>query len=197
MNHLRGADRLRSVPRPLLWLPLLLVMGCALFEPRDSEPPLDTDPVDWLPPRTPAAVLANLGAVMEALDPVLYEELLADSAWARPFQFTGDPAASGANTDWGLAEELQVWQALTDQHHNAAADPRLALARTDSLLAGDSASYTADYLLELAGTRYAGTLRMTLSRSLRTGDWAIHHWEDWGADSLASWTQLKQGFLWR
>jgi hypothetical protein len=191
----RGADRHRSVPRPLLLLPLLA--GCALFEPRGSEPPLDTDPVDWRPPRTPDAVLANLDAVVEALDPALYEELLADSAWALPFQFSGDPAASGGDTRWGLEEELQIWQALTDQHHGAAAEPRLSLTRTDSLFAGDSASYTADYLLDLADSRYAGTLRLTLSRSLRTGDWAIHHWEDWGADSLSSWTQLKQGFLWR
>lgn len=193
----RGADRLRSVPRPLLLLAPLLVAGCALFEPRGSEPPLDTDPVDWRAPRTPDAVLANLDAVVEALDPALYEELLADSAWARPFRFTGDAAFGDGATDWGLDEELAVWQALTDQHHGTAAEPRLDLARTDSLFAGDSASYTADYLLDLAATRYAGTLRLTLSRSLRTGDWAIHHWEDWGADSLVSWTQLKQAFLWR
>lgn len=198
----RGAGPHRPASRPFLFLGLLVACGCALFEPRDSRRPDEGEELDWRPPISPDAVLENLGTVVQALEPGLYEELLADSGWARSFRFVGDAAASGGETHWGLEEELGAWQRLTDQYRAAEVRPLLSLLRTDSLLAGDSASYSVDYRLDfpasadqLAGS-YAGTLRLTLSRSLRTGDWAIHLWEDWGADSLASWTQLKQAFLW-
>lgn len=197
----RGAGRLRSAAR-LALLSLLLTGGCALFEPRDSQRPDEGEAIDWLPPLSPNAVLTNLATVVEALEPHLYQELLADSGWVRPFRFVADPAVSVPEPSWGLEEELTCWQALSDRFLAEQTLPALALLRTDSLLGGDSASYTADYRLDFpagqtqAAAAYAGTLRLALSRNGRTGNWAIHRWEDWGGDSLASWTQLKRGFLW-
>lgn len=198
----RGAGHARPVSRLLVLPVLLAACGCALFEARESARPDEGEELDWRPPINPDAVLQNLHTVVTALEPSLYEELLADSGWTQVFRFVGDPAASGGVRDWGLDEELEAWQRLTDQYNAAQVQPVLHLTRTDSTLAGDSASYTADYWLSFpasAGspaTQVAGTLRLALSRSLRTGDWAIHLWEDQGADSLSSWTQLKQAFLW-
>lgn len=188
-------------------LPLRLFLatalaGCALFEPRDSQQPDDGDHLAWRPPISPDAVLANLATVVAALEPVVYGELLADSGWTRPFRFVADPAVAGQGLSWGLEEELAAWQRFCDHYEALQARPSLHLLRTDSLTAGDSASYTADYRLALPASAgrsdeaWAGTLRLGLSRNLLNGDWAIHRWEDWGADSLPSWTQLKQVFLW-
>ena len=180
----------------------MLTAGCALFSPRGSESPDDGETINWLPPLSPDAVLVNFAAVVAVLEPHLYEELLADSGWTWPFRFVADPASAGQTPTWGLEEELTCWQRLSDQHLASQTLPTLLLQRTDSLLAGDSASYTADYHLAfpagqaLEAADYAGTLRFSLSRNLSTGNWAIHRWEDWGADSLPSWTQLKQAFLW-
>jgi len=188
------------LPLCLLW-PLLLG-GCALFDPRGSERPDDGEDLDWRPPISPGAVMENLATVVEALEPVLYGELLADSAWALPFRFVPDPAAGLDGMPWGREDELACWQRLCDQYQAAQVHPALLLTRTDSLAAGDSASYTAAYRLDIPASAgnpaaaYGGLLRLSFSRSLLTGDWAIHRWEDWGADSLASWTQLKQEFLW-
>lgn len=198
----RGAGHFRPASRPFAFLGLLLICGCALFEPRGSQHPDDGEDLDWRPPLSPDAVLQNLGTVVGALEPTLYEELLADSGWVSAFRFVGDEAASGGDRIWGLEEELGAWQRLTDQYNADQVRPTLQLMRTDSTLTGDSASYTADYWLQFpaaagrAAAQYAGTLRLGLSRNQRTGDWAIHVWEDWGADSLSSWTQLKQAFLW-
>jgi hypothetical protein len=198
----RSGRRRSSLPLRLFPLLLLAWGGCALFEPRGSERPDHGVDVDWRPPISPDAVLQNLATAVGALEQNLYPELLADSGWARPFQFVADPAGAGGATAWGLEEELACWQRLCDHYDAAQILPALALARTDSLTSGDSASYTATYRLDfpaapsLEAASYAGTLRLSLSRNLRTGDWAIHRWEDWGGDSLSSWTQLKQVFLW-
>jgi hypothetical protein len=179
----------------------ILGNGCALFEPRASEHPEDGDPdLDWLPPISPSAVLDNLHGAVEALEANRYPELLADEGWSRAFQFVPDPAAAGAA--WGRLEEQSAWQRLCDHYQALQVQPLLQLMRTDSLVAGDSASCTADYVIHFpagagtAASSYSGRLHMAFSRREDTGDWAIHRWEDTGSDSLPSWTQLKQAFLW-
>jgi len=180
---------------------MLAAMGCALFDPRASEHPDDDGgEVDWLPPISSTAVLNNLHGAVEALEQNRYPELLADGGWSQSFRFVPDLAAG--LSAWGREEEVAAWQRLCDHYDALQVRPMLQLLRTDSLVTGDSATCTADYLLELpasqgaAASRYSGSLSMSFSRRADTGDWAIHRWEDLGSDSLPSWTQLKQAFLW-
>lgn len=204
IESLRGRGT-RPVPRPLPFLALtLLAAGCGLFEPRATEAPDDTTGAIGRPPLSPSDVIHNLRAAVQAADVELYSQALADSSWRDEFRFVADPAlALDGQSVWGYDEEVAAWRNLADQLELADAPaPRLSFSSADSTLFGDSASFSADYFLELDPDRepfdgvWSGTLRFTFSRHPETGDWAIHRWEDWSSDSTAGWTRLKQEFLW-
>lgn len=202
--HDRGTSPSRLVPRSLLLVALALALGCGLFEPRDVEAPDEGTGALGRPPLSPGDVIHNLQEAVRAKDVELYRSALADSGWRESFHFVADPAlALDREGDWGYDEEVAAWRNLCAQLELVDSPaPVLALSSADSTQFGDSASFGADYFLELdpqrdgLGGTWAGTLRLALSRHPGTGDWAIHRWEDWSADSTAGWTRLKQEFLW-
>jgi hypothetical protein len=197
----RGAGA--SLAPRLVALAGLLLAGCALFEPREVEAPGGDGGPSGRPPLSPSDVIHNLHAAVQAADPQLYASALADSGWRQGYRFLADPALAPEGGFWGRDEELAAWRNLCERLQlTGAVAPRLALIASDSTLFGDSASYSADYLLQLdaslatLGSRWAGSLRFVLSRHPQSGDWAIHQWEDWSADSSGGWTRLKQEFRW-
>jgi hypothetical protein len=186
----------------------MLIGGCELFEPRDSETPITEGEGNWLPPLNPTAVIHNWQEAVSRLDRSNYMTVYSDENWPEAFRFY--PDASHAGTDemqnWNRDTEFLYWDNLVAHMEGRGSFARhdLTYTSTDSMLFGDSAivSGTYDFILEHGlhdmPERFFGHMTLAFSRHLENGDWAITRCEDESVDSLASWSVLRsEFFLWQ
>ena len=181
----------------------LLLFGCELFAPRDSEPPIDiSDPYTWKPPTSPEIVLENLSNAFPAHKINYYLDVLGDSPEREPsFLFIPDQGVASAQPgvfdNWGFAEEenfvTKLFQSLNedglqrleweveqlspiDDRFEIITDYRLTLSYEESLA-------------PLPGV-FKGQATLTL---VQNNDllYEIYTWQDIKSDTLPCWSDLK------
>ncbi len=182
---------------------LLLFSGCELFEPRESEPPINTsDPYGWKPPTSPEIVLENLANAFPAHKLNYHLDVIRRSEDTdQSFVFLPDQGVAslqpGVFETWGYVEEenfiTKLFQLLTedglqrlewqldqlspiDDHYEIIANYQMTLSYQETLtpLPG-----------ELSGQ---ATLTLVPNNDLL---YEVVVWQDTKSDTLPCWSDLK------
>ena len=187
---------------PVILFAGILIEGCGLFDPRDSEAPSQSS-LNFRPPTDPAIVIANLQSAIEQKSVANYVSCFADaSKGAPPFVFipSADAAAAYAGTlgSWSLQEEQEYFQNIIARS-NQQAYATLALTLKTTTVTSDSVVSAYDYVLvfEHNDTGFPRTARGSLQFTLRedaTNFWMIQRWVDFKTTSDISWSHFKGKF---
>jgi len=183
---------------------LMLIMGCELFTPRDSEPPIDAiDPYAWLPPTSPEFVLQNLSNSFPANKLNYHLDVLANEPeTGTSFLFFPDQGVAssqpGVFDNWGYVEEENFITKLF-QSLNAEGLQRLEFEMEMLLPIEDRYEIIADYELTLSyqesQTPLPGNIKGQATLTLvQNADllYEISVWQDYkSVDTLPCWSDLK------
>lgn len=178
-------------------------MGCELFTPRESDPPIDVlDPYAWMPPTSPEIVLQNLSNAFPAHKQNYHLDVLANNEEAGPrFLFFPDQGVAssqpGVFDSWGYAEEenfaAKLFQSLDE-------DGLQRLVWTVDQLSpiDDKYEIITDYSITLSYQDNEATLprqlegQATLTLVQNTDLlYEVAVWQDLKLDSLPCWSDLK------
>jgi len=180
-----------------------MLSACELFTPREPDPPINiSDPYAWKPPTSPEIVLENLANAFPAHKINYFLDVLSQSEEAGVgFTFIADPGEAslqGSIFDvWGYPEEekfiTQLFQMLSEDGFQ-----RLDWFDDQLNPNGDYYEIVANYQLSLAYSESGSALPSLLKGQatltiIQNADllYEISSWQDFAADSLASWTELK------
>ncbi len=181
----------------------LLLAGCELFTPRESEPPLDTsDPYAWKPPTTPEIVLDNLSNAFPAHKSNYLLGVLGNDPEAEiKFSFIPDEtvrnAQPGVFAPWGYEEE-EVFIIKLFQFLNPDDLQHLAWQVEQISPIDDRYEIIAEYQLTLSylenkaplPTQIKGQATLTLVQNTDLL-YEISIWQDLKSDTLPCWSNLK------
>ncbi|NQV50824.1 MAG: hypothetical protein HQ507_10015 [Candidatus Marinimicrobia bacterium] len=183
---------------------LMLLVGCELFTPRESEPPIDgTDPYAWLPPTSPEIVLLNLSNAFPANKVNYHLDVLANDLETEvTFMFFPDQSVASAQEgvfdNWGYEKEENFITKLF-QSLNAEGLQRLEFEIEQLLPIEDHYEIVTDYQLTLSYQEtqtplpglFKGQATLTL---VQNADllYEISVWRDYKTiDTLPCWSDLK------
>lgn len=178
-----------------LFILILLLAGCELFDTRDPQSPAG-DQGSWETPQQPRDVLTNLGLSLFEKNAANYlRSFDADS-----FLFIADPAVQQQQPSiagWDYAREQSHINSLFSEG-SLPSDSAVfvVFTQTDETVLGDSAQVIASYSLtaQLALAGRPGDMRGESQfwfRVGREGYWVISRWTDLRTESEASWSDLK------
>ena len=159
---------------------VLLLTGCELFTPRDSEPPIDVlDPYAWVPPTSPEIVLQNLANAFPAHKLNYHLDVLGNSdETGTSFTFFPDQGVAssqpGVFDNWGYVEEENL--SPIDDRYEIITDYHLTLSY------GESETPLPEQL--------KGQATLTLIQNVDLL-YEISIWQDLKSDSLPCWSDLK------
>ncbi len=183
-------------------LSVLVLMGCELFTPRESEPPVgELDPYAWMPPTSPEIVLQNLSNAFPAYKQNYHLDVLANDESGGTFTFFPDQGVAssqpGVFDNWGYVEEenfiTKLFQSLNqdglqrlewDVEQLSPIDDRYEIIADYSL----TLSYEEDQV-PLPG-QIKGQATLTLIQNVDLL-YEISVWQDIKSDSLPCWSDLK------
>ncbi len=181
----------------------LALVGCDLFQTRVPEVPSEGgDPYAWTPPTEPSLVLTAITRAFQGRHKEDYLNLLAvESDTSQGFTFIPDPQVAQQQgslfADWGMAEEEAFIHNLFEQL-DANTDQQFFWEHTR--IDGGTPEYTVvtDYQIRLSYSSLRQTLpaemagRAEMVVRLGPGNfYQIYTWRDIGADSVASFSELK------
>ena len=189
-----------SQPQLLLTIALLCAEGCALFEPREPEPPAQTS-LDYTPATVPGIVISNLKNAVAQKNVENYIRNFSDPAVSgREFIFvpSADASSNYPNVrDWTYADERGYFQNLVAKEDGFST---LTLIPKDSLLSAAEASYNFDYVFTFQHTDAAtfpttarGTLQFVLAPD-GNNIWSIYQWSDFSTSPDITWSAFKGKF---
>jgi hypothetical protein len=185
--------------RRILLSVFLLILGCGLFELRESEDP-SPGGGDWVFPDSAYKVLDNLTSAVNAFNLVNYLSCL-DTV---DFEFVADEALRSGPTghlymDWGYDREQEATDELFSALDYGAQVPIFLLIFYSPADSGPSTyRYTASYELSVSfsdgrAVFAAGSSDFHLNRN-PSGLWSLERWMDFRMDSLTpSWAEVKAG----
>ncbi len=178
-------------------------MGCELFTPRESEPPIGiSDPYAWRPPTSPEIVLENLSNAFPAQKLNYHLDVLShDLGSGVSFLFIPDQGVAssqpGIFDNWGYTEEESFITKLF-QTLNGDGLQRLDWQIDRLSPTGDQYEIIADYQLTMSylegnallPNKVSGQATLTL---VQNADllYEISTWQDLKSDTLSCWTDLK------
>jgi hypothetical protein len=184
-------------------LTLLLLEGCELFTPRDSEPPIDIqDPYGWVPPTSPEFVLQNLANAFPAHKLNYHLDVLGNSdETGDVFAFFPDQGVAtsqpGVFDNWGYVEEENF---ITKLFESLAPEGLQRLEWDIEQLSpiNDRYEIITDYQLTLSygesetplPTQLKGQATLTLIQNVDLL-YDISVWQDLKSDTLPCWSDLK------
>ncbi len=182
---------------------LVLLMGCELFTPRESEPPIgSTDPYGWIPPTAPEFVLQNLSNAFPANKLNYHLDVLANEVEpGASFLFFPDQGVAssqpGVFDNWGYVEEENFITKLF-QSLNAEGLQRLDFELEQLSPIENRYEIITDYELTLSyqesQTPLPGHLKGQATLTLvQNADllYEISVWQDLKSDTLPCWSDLK------
>lgn len=187
----------------LITMFLFTLSACELFTPREPDPPINiSDPYAWRPPTSPEIVLENLANAFPAHKINYFLDVLSQNEEPGPgFTFIADPGVASSQPGvfdvWGYTEEekfiTQLFQILSEDGFQ-----RLDWLEDQLNPDGDHFEIVANYQLSLAYSEDGSSLPSLLKGQatltiIQNADllYEISSWQDFAADSLASWTELK------
>jgi len=182
---------------------MVLLIGCELFTPRESEPPIDaTDPYAWLPPTAPEVVLQNLSNAFPANKTNYHLDGLSNNHETEMiFSFRPDERVRNLQPSvfepWGYPEEenfiTKLFQRLNDDGLQ-----RLDWEIDQILPTDDQYVIVADYQLTLSYVESNETLPSQINGQatltlVQNEDqlYEVLIWQDYKPDSLPCWSDLK------
>ena len=184
-----------------LLLCLLCIVGCNIFETRDTEPPTQSGS-DFRPPTVPEIVVSNLQSAIAQRNTTNYISCFADpTRSSHPFRFV--PSA-GANAQypsvfasWTYPDEQSYFQNLV-----ARGSPNgysnLLLVQKSAVVSADSVVYSYDYTFTFEHTEsgFPTTAQGNLQFSLAAdnGSWVIYAWSDYKTTNDVTWSSFKGKF---
>jgi len=182
---------------------ILLLTGCELFTPRDSEPPIDVlDPYAWVPPTSPEIVLQNLANAFPAHKLNYHLDVLGNNdETGVAFAFFPDQSVAssqpGVFDNWGYVEEENFITKLFEELNNEGLQ-RLEWENTDFLPLDDRFEIITNYHLTLSyggsetplPEQFKGQATLTLVQNVDLL-YEISVWQDLISDTLPCWSDLK------
>lgn len=205
MNRLGGNECRRGTLRTAiaLLLPLMVLEGCSLFEPRDPEQPSQSSS-DFLPPTTPEIVITNLQSSIAQKKIQNYVSCFSNpSVSGRVYTFvpSGDAAAlfPGVLNSWTYTEEqVYMTNLIAKAVPNGFSD--LALTSPSTEVYADSVIYSSDYVLTFQHTEAGfpstarGHLQFAIGVDNSTQQWSIYRWLDFKTTPDITWSSFKGRF---
>ncbi|MCF7921176.1 MAG: hypothetical protein K9M55_00595 [Candidatus Marinimicrobia bacterium] len=184
-------------------LAMLLLAGCELFTPRESEPPIDVlDPYAWIPPTSPEMVLQNLANAFPAHQLNYHLDVLGNNdETGVAFVFLPDQGVSssqpGVFDNWGYVEEENFITKLFDVLKEDGFQ-RLDWEIEQLSPIDDRYEIITDYHLTLSygesetalPTQLKGQATLTLVQNIDQL-YEISVWQDLKSDTLPCWSDLK------
>jgi len=182
---------------------LLLLAGCELFTPRESEPPIDVlDPYAWIPPTSPEMILQNLANAFPAHKLNYHLDVLGNNdETGVAFAFLPDQGVSssqpGVFDNWGYVEEENFITKLFEVL-NQDGFQRLVWEIEQLSPIDDRYEIITDYYLTLSygesetplPTQVKGQATLTLVQNIDQL-YEISVWQDLKSDTLPCWSDLK------
>ncbi len=185
----------------LTLLYVMLLFGCELFTPRDSEPPIDiSSPYIWKPPTSQEIVLENLSNAFPAHQVNYYLDVLSyNPELGTEVRLIPDESVRSSQPDvfdvWGFPEEekfiTKLFQSLSEDGLQ-----RLEWDVEQSSLIDNK--FIADYSLTLSyresETPMPGQLKGQAILTLTQNPdllYEISIWQDIKSDTLPCWSDLK------
>jgi hypothetical protein len=183
MRRYSGRRAIRNAALALPAAVLLLAAGC-LFEPRDPEPPAGEEGGDWIVPKSPKDVFANLVTGLSAAGNSNYERSLADDFTFIPRDQDRLQFPDGTFDGWTKAVEMSILDRIKGDYQGGRAsqygDENGAFPKEDVQVG--TAEFEGPYRWTLDrgdGSEpevYSGTARFFLRQG--TAGWVIYRWED-------------------
>jgi len=182
---------------------VLILAGCELFTPRDSEPPIDVlDPYAWVPPTSPEFVLQNLASSFPAHKLNYHLDVLGNSdETGASFAFFPDQGVAssqpGVFDNWGYVEEenfiTKLFESLSVEGFQRLEWEIEQLSPID-----DRYEIITNYHVTLSygdsetplPTQLKGQATLTLVQNVDLL-YEISVWRDLKSDSLPCWSDLK------
>jgi len=182
---------------------IILISGCELFTPRDSEPPIgSSDPYAWKPPTAPETVLENFSSAFPAHKLNYHLDGLSfDPDGDAGFVFFPDQGVAvsqpGVFDAWGYDQEenfiTKLFQVLDENDLQ-----RLDWTLVQSSSLEDRHEIIADYEISFAYVETRGALpdklggQATLTLVQNTDLlYEVSVWQDLKNDTLPCWSDLK------
>lgn len=186
-------------------LPLLLIVGCSLFDTRPPETPI-TAGSNFEPPTSPSIVLRNLESALISANAGDYRKCFSDTTQGLPsFVFTassqGLASAPSTFANWKIDdEELYAQNIFAELQKGELASVTFTPSDVTGVPIADSVGFTASYIVRFPHTRTnvqqvaEGTLQFTFRQS-RKNEWYISSWRDIVAENKTSWSVIKARFV--
>jgi len=180
-----------------------ILLGCELFIPRESEPPINTaDPYGWKPPTSPEIVLENLANAFPSHKLNYHLDVISHSQdGGETFSFFPDQGVAslqpGIFDTWGYIEEenfiTKLFQSLNEDGLQRLEWQVEQLSPID-----DRYEIIANYQMELSYHEgqallpgsLGGQATLTLIQNLDLL-YEISIWQDLKSDTLPCWSDLK------
>lgn len=182
---------------------MLVLAGCELFTPRESEPPIDTlDPYAWVPPTSPEIVLQNIANSFPAHKINYHLDVLGNSnETGVSFAFFPDQGVAtsqpGVFENWGFDEEENFITKLFETLNEDGLQ-RLEWEVEQLSPIDDRYEIITDYSLTLSygetdaplPPQLKGQATLTLVQNVDLL-YEISVWQDLKSDTLPCWSDLK------
>jgi len=180
---------------------LVIFSGCATRTPEEP----DTGRSSFLPPTSPATVLANMRNAVIEKNTENFMLCLSDATTRSRYPYVFEPSSevraryASLFTGWGLSSERQASLSLMSRLPQGT-NPSLEYVNTNTAFSSpDSAVYVTDYILiaqhgiTSIPTTLTGTMVLTISPET-SGLWSISSWKDAKRTSdtvEATWSLIK------
>ena len=180
-----------------LFIVLLVLQGCSLFDTRSPEDPL-ADTGSYVQPDTPEQVVENITNALIELNPLNYRRSMADE-----FEFQPTATASARESvflSWSRAQEEQYFSsmvaaaALNTGHSFQLNDQSLTLLDENEFILDATYFLTINHRRTEVPTQVQGRLQWILKQD-GAGLWALVEWTDQELGNEASWSDLKAEFM--
>lgn len=183
----------------ILFLSVILIYGCDIFETRDPEEP-DRSRSNYETPSEPQIVIQNLQNAFSdrnsdnykknfALGPPLVNRIF--SFLPTSLALSSDPALWA---NWNVDNEFRYFNNLVTRVPEGL-PITLLLSEEQFSPSIDSTIYTAKYFISIPNLTgdpeiYEGSLKFNMITDNQLA-WVIHYWEDISKESSNSWSDLK------
>jgi hypothetical protein len=188
----------------VLFIFLLIIVGCELFTTREPEKP-DTGETGYIPPTEPEILILNFENSIKRLNADNYIKCFFDEIGNHPLKYKFYPTASALAMypsmfdDWSVESERRLINRIASQFGSESL--QLVFPNRKPILeTPDSAIFAADYVLTLPQksqnqiTDFRGRIQLTLI-SKPNGLWYISRWFDYPIEQVDSenntWSILK------
>lgn len=182
----------------VIFLPILFLTGCDLFESREPESPSETKS-SYRVPVEPSDVIENLINSFKDKNSNDYKKNFSSGPplYDRTFYFA--PSTNVLTifpVPWTIAQEFQYFNNLVIRIPENT-QINLSFTEEEYDLQADSAIYSATYSISVPVQNsnpiiYKGNLKFFMAQD--NSVWAIYYWEDTTIQESSSWSNLKVEF---